>query len=384
MRPDRTYLDWNATAPLHPAAREAMLAALDLRGNPSSPHGDGRAARALIERARERLSDVFGVASRNVYFTSGATEAANWVLHPQAGPGSKPLQALLIGATEHACIQAGHRFPAHAVSQLPVLPDGRIDLAALEARLSALTAQHGTGCAMVALQAANNETGVLQPIDEVRALLEPHGAVLVCDAVQALGRAPIPRADFLFVSAHKIGGPTGVGAVIFASEALSPPPLIAGGGQERRQRSGTENVAGISGFAAAVEAVIQSQPLSVAHAAKLRDKIERGLQEIHGETVVLASSVSRLVNTTCFAVPGMSSETALIALDLAGIAVSSGAACSSGKVASSHVLAAMQVPEALARGALRVSTGPTTQEADVETFLSAWREIIARRFQHAA
>lgn len=384
-RPTRTYLDWNATAPLHPAARAAMVAALDITGNPSSPHAEGRRARGIVEDARERIGASLGVAPRNVYFTSGATEAANWVLSPTAATGQRmPLAALLVAATEHTCVLAGHRFPAERVSTIPVDGQGLVDVAALAARVAELTRQHGNGSVMVAVQAANNETGVLQPMAQIAEALAPHGALLVCDAVQAVGRMPdVPKADILLLSAHKVGGPKGVGAVAFASEAVSPEPLIKGGGQERRQRSGTENVAGIAGFAAALEAAIATSSQAIAHARQLRDTLETGLARIHGGTVVFGASAPRLPNTTCFAVPGVAAETALIALDLDGMAVSSGSACASGKVASSHVLAAMGAPIETARGALRLSTGAATTQQDVEAFLAAWHQFIARRAQRA-
>ncbi len=381
----RTYLDWNATAPLHPAAREAMITALDCAGNPSSPHAEGRRARGIIEDARERIAAALGAEPRNVTFTSGATEAANWVLSPTAAVGQRmPLAALLVGATEHACVLAGHRFPAERVGTIPVDRQGLIDVPALAARVGELTQQHGAGSVMVAVQAANNETGVMQPIEEISKALDAHDALLVCDAVQAVGRTPtLPKADILFLSAHKLGGPKGVGAVVFASDAISPEPLVRGGGQERRQRSGTENVAGIAGFATAVEAAVAAASGNIAHALELRFALETGLRDLRSDIIVFADTAPRLPNTTCFAVPGVASETALIALDLEGLAVSSGSACSSGKVASSHVLAAMGVPAEIARGALRVSTGPTTTQQDVEAFLAAWSQFLARRTQRA-
>ncbi|RTL72523.1 MAG: cysteine desulfurase [Hyphomicrobiales bacterium] len=384
---ERTYLDWNATAPLHPAARAAMLEAMDVTGNPSSPHGEGRRARAILEGARERIAQALGAKARHVYFTSGATEAANWVLSPSAASGrlTSPLRALLMGATEHPCVLAGHRFPQAAVHTLPVDRDGIANVEEAAARVAALTAQHGKGSVMIALQAANNETGVLQPVDAIAAAIAEHEAVLVCDAVQVPGRASLPSgADILFVSGHKVGGPKGIGAVVVHSEAFAPAPLINGGGQERRQRSGTENVAAAAGFAAALEAVIRDQAATVSRAMTLRDQVETGLKHLHADTVIFAEHSPRLANTTLFATPGMTAETSLIALDLAGVAVSSGSACSSGKVAGSHVLSAMGVPDDLARCALRVSTGPATTARDIEAFLGAWETTLARRLKRAA
>lgn len=378
----RVYLDWNATAPLLPEARQAMLAAFDLAGNPSSPHGEGRKARALIEASRERVAAAFGAAARQVTFTSGATEAANWVLTPAIATGRQhaPVDALLVGATEHACVLTGHRFAPDRVELARVDAQGLVDVAALEARVAALSGQHGAGRVMVAIQAANNETGVVQPIARIAEALKPHSAVLVCDAVQAAGRIAVPaEADIVFVSGHKIGGPKGVGAVIVRNDDLAPEPLLKGGGQEKRQRAGTENIAAIAGFAAALGCVQARQGETGTHTKSLQGQLEAGLAAIDGETVIFGAEAPRLDNTTCFAVPGVPAETALIALDMAGIAVSSGAACSSGKVASSHALAAMGIPHDLARCALRASTGPMTTARDIGIFLDAWRAFLDRR-----
>lgn len=384
MSRERTYLDWNATAPLRPEAREAMLAALDVVGNPSSVHAEGRKARALIEDAREAIARRLGVRPADVVFTSGATEGAAWVLTPNTarrGNGTA-IAALLIGATEHACVLQGHRFPAERIETLGVDADGTIDLGALQARLADLTGGHGEAGIMVAVQAANNETGVLQPTRDIAELTRAAGAVLVCDAVQLAGRAPCDAdaigADVLILSSHKLGGPKGVGAVVLVGDRVQPEPLIRGGGQERRQRSGTENVAGIAGFAAAFEAVIAETDAFAGEAARLQQRLEGGLRAIRPDTVVFGERARRLPNTSCFAVPGVAAETALIALDLDGVAVSSGSACSSGKVAQSHVLDAMGIDAALARGAIRISTGPATTAADIDAFLAAWTKINSR------
>lgn len=384
MSRGRTYLDWNATAPLRPQAREAMLAALDVVGNPSSVHAEGRAARALIEDAREAIARRLRVRPGDVYFTSGATEGAAWVLTPNtARRGNRTaIATLLVGATEHACVLQGHRFPAERVETLGVDAEGTIDLGALAARLADLTSRHGEAGIMVAVQAANNETGVLQPTRDIAALTRAAGVVLVCDAVQLAGRAPCEAdaigADVLILSSHKLGGPMGVGAIVLVGDRVQPEPLIRGGGQERRQRSGTENVAGIAGFVAAFEAAAAEAEAFAGRAVELQRRLESGLRAIRPDTVVFGEGARRLPNTSCFAVPGVAAETALIALDLDGVAVSSGSACSSGKVARSHVLDAMGVDAAFARGAIRVSTGPTTTEADIDTFLSAWKVINSR------
>ena len=379
----RAYLDWNATAPLHPAARDAMLTAMDAVGNPSSPHQDGRRVRSLVESARESVAAALGVQARQVVFTSGATEAANWVVAPHAA--NRRAQAVLfLGATEHACVTQGHRFPADRVRPIAVDGQGLIDVSTLAAQVAQATAQHGSGSVMVAVQSANNETGVVQPIDAIGAALAQHHAILVCDAVQSVARgAGLPRAQISFLSAHKLGGPKGVGAVIVSDESLLPEPLIRGGGQERRQRSGTENVIGIAGFAAALTAGIRDATSFVTHTRALQEHVERALVDIHPQTVVFGKEAPRLPNTTCFAVPGVSSETALVALDLAGVALSSGSACSSGKVAQSHVLAAMSVSPDIARGALRISTGLATRAEDIARFLAAWSEFLSRRAHRA-
>jgi cysteine desulfurase len=378
MSRGRTYLDWNATAPLRPEAREAMLAALDLAGNPSSVHGEGRKARAVIEDAREAIARGLRVRPADVFFASGATEGAAWVLtpHTRRRDGKSPLLTLLAGATEHACVLQGHRFPADRVETLGVDADGVVDVAVLESRLA------GGETVMVAIQAANNETGVLQPTRRIAEAAHAAGAVFVCDAVQLAGRAPCDAeaigADVLILSSHKLGGPKGVGAVVLVGERVQPEPLIRGGGQERRQRSGTENVAGIAGFAAAFAAATAQAQDFASRAARLQQRLEAGLRDIRHDTAVFGERAQRLPNTTCFAVPGTPAETALIALDLDGVAVSSGSACSSGKVAQSHVLDAMGAAAPLAQGAVRVSTGSDTTEADIDAFLSAWAKINSR------
>ncbi|MFZ0847830.1 MAG: aminotransferase class V-fold PLP-dependent enzyme [Hyphomicrobiaceae bacterium] len=381
MTRPRTYLDWNATAPLRAEARAAMLATLDGVGNASSPHAEGRRARALIEGAREKVAACFGADPRHVYFTSGATEAANWLLSPNIARAAKstPLAVLLVGATEHACVLEGHRFPAPRVERIPVTSDGLSDLVWLDRRLAELTAQYGPGATMVALQAANNETGVLQPLQRVGGLLQAYGAIWLCDAVQAAARVSLQVQAIghgaLFISGHKLGGPMGVGAVVFANDELAPEALLRGGGQERRRRSGTENIAAIAGLAAALTAAISEQQEVAARAQGLQRRFEAGLRNLRADAVVFAEAAPRLANTTCFALPGRAAETALIALDLDGVAVSSGSACSSGKVAGSHVLAAMQVAPTLVGAALRVSSGRATAEAEIDLCLGALQRI---------
>jgi cysteine desulfurase len=385
MSAPRSYLDWNATAPLRPEARAAMLAALDCVGNASSPHREGRQARSLIEGARENIAAALGVDAAHVYFTSGATEAANWLLTPEVASAARsaPLELLLLGATEHACLIEGHRFPAPRVETIPVNGDGAIELSWLERRLEVAAARHGPGAVMVAVQVANNETGVVQPLQPLAALLAERGAVGVWDAVQAIGRLPLAASAFgnalVFLSGHKLGGPKGVGAVIVAGPEVRLAPLLRGGGQERRQRSGTENIVGIVGLAAAVRAAISEAEETAAHSRALQRRFEAGLRRLSADAVIFGEAQPRLANTSCFALPELAAETALIALDLAGVAVSSGSACSSGKVAGSHVLAAMRVEPGLARCALRVSSGRTTTASEIDRCLDVLQAILAGR-----
>jgi cysteine desulfurase len=374
---ERVYLDWNATAPLRAEAQAAAVAAFALCGNPSSVHAEGRAARRLIEEARERVAALVGAQPRNVVFTSGGTEANAMALSPflVTANETKPRDHLLLSAIEHPSVLAGGRFPRDAIETVPVTPDGRLDLSALEAALVRLAAT-GRKRPLVSLMLANNETGVLQPVAAAAALAHAAGALMHVDAVQAGGRTACNineiGADLMTLSGHKIGAPTGVGALIKRHHGLHfTDPLIGGGGQERGARGGTENVPGIVGFGAAVAAVRAASAREQVHMTALRQRLEAGLRA-RTRAVVFGADAPRLPNTTLFAVPGIKAETALIALDLEGIAVSSGAACSSGKVQASHVLAAMGVEGALAQGAIRVSLGPTTRESEVDRFLEAW------------
>jgi cysteine desulfurase len=365
----RVYLDYNATAPLRPEARDAMLRALDAAGNPSSVHAEGRAARNIVEEARESMAGLLGVEPAAIVFTSGGTEAANWLLAP-----SDARERLFLGATEHPCTAQGHRFGEGAVMVLPADEAGRIASPVFENS----GARH-----LVCVQVANNETGVLQDIEALSRVTREAGAFLVCDAVQAAGRVSLDglagAADAFFLSAHKFGGPKGVGAAIIADPAFIPEPLIRGGGQEKRQRSGTENIAGIAGMAAALEAALRDLPLFMERASRWQQRLEQGIRDLAPGAIIFGEEASRLPNTTCFALPGLPAETALIALDLDGIAVSSGSACSSGKVERSAVLAAMGVAPALADGAIRVSTGWTSRDADIEGFLARLAGIYGNR-----
>ena len=386
----RAYLDHNASAPMGVEARAAMAAALETAGNASSVHAEGRAVRAIVEKARRQVAEAVGVAAGQVIFTSGASEAAAHALSPvlRAGGTEIPVSRLYAGATEHACVLAGGRFAPKAVETLPVDATGMLDVAALRDALAGH--DNASGSPMVAVQLANNETGVIQPMEKIAELVHAHDGFLVVDAVQALGRIPlsVPQlgAHFVLFSSHKIGGPQGAGALILGNGTISPVPLIRGGGQESFNRAGTENVAAIAGFGAAAAVAAQSAG-EMGAIAMLRDSIETGITTICGEAGNKAGAPvffgrdaagGRLANTSCFAVPGIKAETALISLDLAGIAVSSGSACSSGKVKKSHVLEAMGVDDELAACALRVSAGSQTTGSDAEAFLGAFRNIVTR------
>jgi cysteine desulfurase len=396
---DRVYLDWNATAPLRAAARTAMLNTLDLIGNPSSIHAEGRAARAAVETAREAVARL--VSGGEVTFTSGGTEANAMALTPRLEwRGGKACDRLLVSAIEHVSVLAGGQFPKQSIELIPVTSDGVVDLAALAERLDHLS-RDGVQM-LVSVMLANNETGVIQPVAAAAELAHRAGGLLHVDAVQAAGKMSIDLnalgADLVSVSAHKLGGPKGIGALVRRRDIHLPEPPIRGGGQERGLRAGTENVAAIAGFgAAAAEAAaeIAEAPPATAegptnaaaaggkkshrrHLMELRHRLEIGLADISRDVTIFGAATERLPNTSLFAVPGLSAETALIALDLAGIAASSGSACSSGKVTPSHVLAAMGIGRDLASGAIRVSTGPTITAAEIDRFLEAWRSTVAR------
>jgi cysteine desulfurase len=376
MSAKRTYLDWNATAPLRPEARAAVIAALDVAGNPSSPHGEGRRARALMEDAREQVARFVGAKPAEVVFTSGGTEANNAVL------GGGGWSDILLAGIEHDSVLAPARRSGARLIDLKVAGNGVVSRASVaEAAVSASSAK----TVLLSLQAANNETGIVQPMADVAAAAKERGFAVHTDAVQVAGRVPVDlRAlgvDFLTLSAHKIGGPKGVGALIMR-EGASLPSLIAGGGQERRRRAGTENVAAIAGFGAAAEAA-QRDLEAMARVRVLRDRLERELLALSPSAVVIGADTERLPNTTNVAVPGMSAETLVIALDLAGIAVSAGAACSSGKMGASHVLEAMGLAPLLARAAVRVSLGWESTERDVTAFIEAWNTIATRTRERA-
>ncbi|MXN64538.1 aminotransferase class V-fold PLP-dependent enzyme [Stappia sp. GBMRC 2046] len=378
---DHIYLDYNASAPLRPAVRDLMVEVLARAGNASSVHGAGRSARGHIETAREQVGALAGVPARNVMFTSGGTEANVTGLSPAWLFEGNPLHLdrVFVSATEHPSVLSGGRFDKKMVEQIPVAPDGVVDVDFLEERTKAALSEGER--VLVSVMAANSETGVINPVAEIGRRIADTGAVYHVDAVQAAGRMPLDvsrwKADAVSLSAHKLGGPQGAGALVLGAEDMRPVALLTGGAQENRRRAGTENVAAIAGFGKAAELIAASAE-EWAEISRLRAFMEEGLRHIWADTVVFGIGAERLCNTTCFAVPGVTSEMALIGLDLDGIAISSGSACSSGKVSVSHVLTAMGVEEDVARCALRASIGWATKRQDIERFLEVWEKVSGR------
>jgi cysteine desulfurase len=356
----RCYLDHNATATLRPEARAAMLRAMDIGGNASSVHGEGRAARKLLDDAREQVARAVGVIAPMVVFTSGGSEANNMALKGVA------VERVIVSAVEHPSVLEAAKASGRTVEVAPVDDNGVIDLAALEALLKGPRA-------LVSVMLANNETGVMQPVAEIARLARGH--LVHTDAVQALGKVAVNfgllGVDMMTLSAHKLGGPVGAGALI-VRDGLAVEPLVHGGGQELRRRAGTENLVALAGFGAVAQQAMQVKAL--------RDRLEAALEG----AVIFGSGVARLPNTCCFAMPGMNAETLLMAFDLEGVAVSSGSACSSGKVAKSHVLAAMGVAPEISKAAIRVSLGWDTTEETIDQFIAAWRKIASRHKARAA
>jgi cysteine desulfurase len=360
----QTYLDYNATQPVKPAVRDAMIDVLAGPTNASSVHRVGQRARYYVEAARAEVAALIGAEAAEIVFTSGATEANATVLR---GTG---LPDILVSAVEHPSI----REAAEAAMVVPVNRNGVVDLVALDRMLGE------TGPALVSLMLANNETGAIQPVAEAAAIVHAHGGLIHSDAAQAVGRIPVDVSalgvDLLTLSGHKMGGPQGVGALYIRDE-VGLKPLLAGGGQEMRRRAGTENVAAITGFGVAARLAAEDSGFG-ARMATLRDDLEARLMALAPGLVVHGRGVARIGNTSCFGVPGLPAETALIALDLAGIAVSSGAACSSGAVEPSPVLLAMGVSDETAREAIRISMGWATEAADIDHLLESWA-IVYRR-----
>jgi cysteine desulfurase len=365
MTAERTYLDHNASAPLKPEARAAMLRALELVGNPSSVHAEGRRARALVENARDRIAALVNAQPSEIVFTSGGTEANNWAL--AAG-----WDTIFLSGIEHDSVRVPGGLSGARVIEVRASREGVAAVETIAARV--LRSSEDLGRGLIALQMANNETGVVQPVAETAAFAREHGLAIHTDAVQGAGRIRIDfhalGVDTLSLSSHKIGGPKGIGALV-VRDGISLLPLISGGGQERRRRAGTENVAAIAGFGAAAEAAARNLA-QMARVRSLRDRLESGVLARTPDAVVVGREADRLANTSCLARPGRLAETLVIKLDLAGIAVSAGAACSSGRVAQSHVLVAMGLEPEIARGAIRVSLGPETTEDDIAAFLAAW------------
>ena len=370
--PERIYLDWNATTPLRPEARQAMAAAWEIAGNPSSVHAEGRQARRLLEDARAAVASAVGGRPQDVVFTSGGTEANALALTSGVRRGAgPPARRLLVSAIEHPSVLSGGRFAPEAIGTIDVTGSGLVDVD----RLRGLLADGPP--ALVSVMLANNETGAIQPISEVADVVHEAGGLLHVDAIQALGKIPFDirsmNADLITLSAHKIGGPKGVGALVLGEE-VQIEALLRGGGQELGRRAGTENVAGIAAFGAATAAAMAALAPDAQRLQALRERLEKGLMQTPG-MIVFSADAPRLPNTTLFTVPGLKAETAVIGFDLSGIAVSSGSACSSGKVQPSHVLAAMDVARDLAQGAVRLSLGWSTSEADIDLALQAWRKL---------
>lgn len=362
---DPLYLDHNATAPVWDAVIDAVSQTLRSTGNASSIHAHGRAARHAVERARDIVANAVGASSAHLTFSGGATESNNTVIRAFAA------QKILVAATDHVSVVDA----ADNLVRIPVLSNGLIDEAAFA---TLLTEQKP---ALVSVMIANNETGVIQDIQKLANLAHRHGALFHADAVQALGRLPVDMKtmgiDIITLSAHKIGGPQGVGAHI-TRPGISMAPLLRGGGQERRQRAGTENIPGIVGFGVAAQQALQSMD-RMHSTAILRDRLERSILAATPQAVIIGGAAPRLPNTLCFALPGFGSETALMGFDLEKISVSSGSACSSGTVKKSHVLAAMGLPDDIAAGSIRVSLTWSTTQSDIDRVIDVWQKITARR-----
>ena len=367
-----TYLDWNATAPLRNEVAAAMAGALEQTGNPSSVHRWGRAARQAIERARAQVALLVGAAPSEVVFTSGGTEANHLALG-----GGIADRRVLISAIEHDSVRAA----APNATVIPVTSDGVFDLAQFDAGLAAEARP-----ALVSIMLANNETGAIQPVAEVAAIAHARGALLHCDAIQGAGKIPVDMralgADLMSISAHKLGGPQGVGALV-VREGVTLGALQRGGGQERGRRAGTENLAGIVGFGVAAE-VAAREGLPSAAITELRDAAQAALSSVAPEARVFGKDAPRLPNTLCIGMPGVSASIQVMALDLAGVMVSAGAACSSGKVRRSHVLSAMGATPDEAESAIRVSLGWSTVPADIDQLVEAWGALYARTRANAA
>ncbi len=373
----RAYLDWNATAPLSEAALAAMRAVwAEGPLNPSARHGAGQRARAIVEDARRRMARLLGCRAEEIVFTSGGTEALNLAV------AGAPVARHVVSFMEHPAVMRPAKASGKPVALLEVDGQGLVDLAALERHLAA-----GEGRALVSVMLASNETGVIEPVRDVVRIARAHGALVLCDAVQAAGKMIVDFADLgvdmLALSAHKFGGPQGAGLLV-VREGLALAPLVLGGGQERNRRSGTENVAAIAGMAAALETALEDLEQKTSRLNRLRTLLETELQVLSPDVVIFSAAAPRLANTVFFAHPRVAADVALMHLDLDGVAVSAGSACHAGKGEVSRALVAMGVPRALARHALRISMGPATTEEEVRLFLESWQRLLERVAQAAA
>jgi cysteine desulfurase len=380
------YCDHNATSPLRPESLAAMTHALGVCGNPSSVHANGRAARAIVDDARDKIAALIGATSEQVIFTSGATEAASLALRgaiegaldAQESDGRPRIARLFVSAIEHACVQATARrmaehLPWLGLTTLPVTAGGVVDTEVLRVAL-----REGEGRALVAVMAANNETGVIQPLAEVSRLCREAGALLLVDAVPAAGKIALDFSlcDYMVLSAHKMGGPQGAGALVVADGAPLRPQLL-GGGQQRGLRAGTENLAGIAGFGAAAH-TLRDADGERARLAHLTERFETALKKAVPDAAIFGADAARLCSTSNFAIPGVASQTALIALDLDGVRMSAGATCSSGRIEPSHVLAAMGIAPELSEAALRASFGWNSTIEDVQAAVESLVKLTER------
>ena len=371
----RVYLDHNATVPIRPEVLDTMSEVLQIGGNASSVHAEGRKARQFLEVARENIATFVDGETGGVIFTGGGTEACNLALQTRKAPKGV-IRRILVSSIEHAAVLAPLDDLTEnediSVTHLPVSEQGVVDIKALS------TALEDPSPALVVVMAANNETGVIQPIAEIGAMVRSHGSLFFCDAIQAAGKIPLSmkgmNIDILSLSAHKIGGAAGVGALV-VRDGIVLKPLLRGGGQELRRRAGTENLAGCVGFGLAARLAMQGLS-SYSNLSTLRDDLESQLADSFPEISIFAESTHRLPNTSCFALPDMRAETMVMSLDLAGIAVSSGAACSSGKVTRSHVLEAMGVSHNLLEGTIRISLGHTNTVSDIHQLISALKSHV--------
>lgn len=371
----RIYLDYNATAPIRPEVIELMCEIMDTVGNASSVHEPGRQARQRVEIARQQVAELVSASARNIIFTGSGTEADNLALR-----GFLP-RHLIVSGVEHGAILAPALLLDPYATIIEIGPQGQLDLASLEAALNASTEP-----ALVSLMLANNETGIIQPVAEASEIAHGHDALVHCDGIQGAGKILVDidqlGVDLLSLSGHKIGGPQGVGALVMR-EDRSVLAQMVGGGQEMGRRSGTENVAGIAGFGEAAR-LAASELEQFAELTTMRNRMEEQLAEVAPSRKVIGSDVPRLPNTSCVTMPGVRSDTQVMALDLAGISVSAGSACSSGKVSASHVLDAMGMELDEAMTAIRISLGRSTTEDEINRFVETWSLIFKRNSSHAS